>query len=315
MDDKKYIIYGAGRQGQAYLEFLRRKGLDACIIGFCDKRYEEIRQISDRCVFSYDEAKKKDAGFIVAVGDEQAGKEICEMLAADNMECYSIDGFAKLAGMGRAVFNREFCAVFHIDSMEEYYEHAESDEAIKEFWDDASEFKKMFMKLDLENVIELACGRGRHAVQYAGSAGHVTLVDILAKNIEFCRERFKGLDNITYYQNNGYNLERLEDGTYTALFSYDAMVHFEVMDIYEYLIDIHRVMIPGGRVLLHHSNNDRDYRASFNNTRHGRSFMGKDIFAYLAYRAGFAVVEQKVIDWEGYEDLDCITLLEKTSET
>lgn len=314
MDDQKYIIYGAGRQGQAYLEFLRRKGLDACIIGFCDRQYKEISHISDRCVFSYDEAKKQNAGFIVAVGDEEAGRQIREILAADSMKYYSIDGFAKLAGMSRTAFNREFCAVFHMDSMEEYFEHAEADNAINVFWDETSEFNKMFRKLDLENVIELACGRGRHVAQYTGSAGHITLVDILAKNIEFCKERFRGLGNITYYQNNGYNLEELKDSTYTGLFSYDAVVHFEMMDIYEYLTDIYRIMVPGGRALLHHSNNNQNYKASFNNTRHGRSFMSKDIFAYLAYRAGFDVVEQKVIDWEGYKDLDCITLLQKPIE-
>ena len=29
-----------------------------------------------------------------------------------------------------------------------------------------------------------------------------------------------------------------------------------------------------------------------------RSYMSKDLFAYLAYRVGFEIVEQHVIDWE-----------------
>jgi len=48
----------------------------------------------------------------------------------------------------------------------------------------------------------------------------------------------------------------------------------------------------------------------FANAPHGRSFMSKDIFAYLAYRCGFKVLEQKEIDWE-IKNLDCITLLQK----
>lgn len=36
--------------------------------------------------------------------------------------------------------------------------------------------------------------------------------------------------------------------------------------------------------MIHHSNNDENYKASFNNTKHGRNYMNKDIFAYLAYR-------------------------------
>ena len=65
---------------------------------------------------------------------------------------------------------------------------------------------------------------------------------------------------------------------------------------------------------MHHSNNTSDYKASFANAPHGRSFMSKDVFAYLAYRAGFDVLEQKVIDW-GIKDLDCIPLIQKPYTT
>ncbi len=227
MENKKYIIYGAGKQGQAYLDFLKQKNLDSVIIGFCDKRYDVIKQILGKAVFSYEEAKEQDVQFIVAVGDEKAKNEIIQMFEADDVRYCSMDAYANAAGIDRVKFNREFCAVFHIDNMDEYFNSAESDSAIKLFWDNTSEFKKLFVKLDLKNVIELACGR----------------------------------------------------------------------------------------VLLHHSNHDVDYRAAFHNTPHGRSFMSKSIFAYLAYRAGFEVLEQKVIDWEGYTGLDCITLLQKPIES
>lgn len=38
--------------------------------------------------------------------------------------------------------------------------------------------------------------------------------------------------------------------------------------------------------------------------------MSKELFAYLAYHAGFEIVEQQVIDWS-LEKMDCITLLKK----
>ena len=38
--------------------------------------------------------------------------------------------------------------------------------------------------------------------------------------------------------------------------------------------------------------------------------MSKEAFAYLAYRAGFEILEQQVINW-GIPSLDCITLVEK----
>lgn len=40
------------------------------------------------------------------------------------------------------------------------------------------------------------------------------------------------------------------------------------------------------------------------------SFMSDKIFAYLAYRCGFEICNQKVIDW-GVENLDCISLIMK----
>ncbi len=39
--------------------------------------------------------------------------------------------------------------------------------------------------------------------------------------------------------------------------------------------------------------------------------MDKDVFAYLAYRVRFKILEQKVIDWHRVKELDCITLVEK----
>lgn len=307
----RYIIYGAGKQGRAYLGFLRSRGLDGRIIGFCDRRHSEIGAICGKEVFSYEAAREQGARFIIAVGDRAARDSICQMLEADGMRYCLMDGLAELEDMDRVAFNREFCAAFHTDSMEGYFEQAESEGAMEVFWGEGSEFFRLFSRLDLANVIELACGRGRHVARYIERAGNITLVDILEKNIRVCQDRFRGCEKIHYHQNDGYDLSELASGTYTALFSYDAVVHFEMMDIYSYLVDIWRVLVPGGKVLIHHSNDDGDYRSSFCDTEHGRSFMSSAIFAHLAYRAGFEVLEQRVIDWEGYADLDCITLLQK----
>ena len=112
--------------------------------------------------------------------------------------------------------------------------------------------------------------------------------------------------------NNGYDLTELPSNKYTSLFTYDSMVHFELFDIYSYLKETYRILVPGGYALFHHSNNSSDYKNSFEYNRNlgGRNFMDKQIFAYLAYKAGFEIVEQHVLDWDMPEQ-DCITLVRK----
>ena len=229
------------------------------------------------------------------------GQEICASMKLDHQTVYStLDDLALLLEVDRPVFYRELCAFEHLHT--EYFQSAESDEWLDVFWGKNSVFFHMFQQLDLSNVIELACGQGRHVPQY----------------IELCKIRFQDHTHIHYYCNNGYNLQALESEQYSSLFSYDAVVHFEMLDIYEYLKDIYRVLVPGGMVLIHHSNTDNDYKISFHSGVYNRNFMSKKLFAYLSYRAGFEVVKQKVIDWglgeELRKNLDCITLLRKTNK-
>ena len=198
-----------------------------------------------------------------------------------------------------------FC---HIDTG--YFKEAENPDSLAIFWNIESPFYKQFSQLDLENVIELACGHGRHVPEYINNAKHITLVDILQKNIDICKQRFERERKINYYCNNGRDLSELDDNTYTALFTYDSMVHFEMMDIYMYLKETKRVLKKGGRALFHHSNTHDDYRGNFTNATGGRNYMSQELFAYLAYRAGLQVVDQQLIDWTKANE-DCITLVEK----
>lgn len=304
---KKLVIYGAGKMGNDMYSFLKYLGVTDNVYGFCDKRYMEVGQVEDKKVFGLEELKDKKVVYYVALGDEEEKEKL-----EKELHCIKKKDLPQFFEINRAEFNRKYCAFFHIDAMEGYFENAEKEDAIKTFWAEDSEFYQMFRKLDLTNVIELACGRGRHVPHYMDKAEKITLVDILEKNIEWCKKRFENSDKIVYYKNNGYDLEELETGKYTALFSYDAMVHFEMLDIYSYLKDIYRVLEKGGMALLHHSNYCSDYKVSFSNSANdsGRNFMSKMLFAYLADRAGFEVVEQKVIDWE-VPELDCISLIKK----
>lgn len=312
MAEKNIIIYGAGKKGQAYLLFLRKYNLDRCVRCFCDRNAGAIGILAGLPVIPYEEARKLELPFVVAVRKELQA-EVTRLLTGDRKKLYqSLDKWIvdELHLMSRLIYEREFCAISHIDSMNQYFEIAESDGALDFFWGKEGLCHKLFDRLDLENVVELACGRGRHVPHYLDRAGQITLVDVLEENIDLCKRRFSGEDKISYVINNGYDLSKLADGSYTALFTYDSMVHFELLDIGNYLKETYRILKHGGRALFHHSNNDSDYKASYDTGIESRSFMNAKIFAYLAYRAGFEIEEQKTVDWV-WPDLDCLTLVVK----
>ncbi|WP_444455609.1 class I SAM-dependent methyltransferase [Rhodobacter capsulatus] len=190
-----------------------------------------------------------------------------------------------------------------------YYDSAEKWTFI--FWDQDRKFKPYFDMLDTTAMLELSCGHGRHAEHSAKLAGKLTLVDIIPENVDFCRERLKGFDNISFELGKGTSFPNTADESLTAIYCYDAMVHF-LPDIVEaYLKDTARVLKPGGRALYHHSNYSASNRLIKGGTPGARGYMTKDLFRELATSAKLNVLKQEIIDWGGHQDLDCISLLEK----
>lgn len=306
-----FLIYGAGKKGKWCLNFLEWRNMGERVAAFCDIRSAEIENINNKKVLSYEDAIKLKLPFLISVADSEIAENVLQKIVNDGGEGYLFDDFYKILDEDQVTFLREWCAYHHACDNNQWFEDAEKEESVEVFWGENTIFHKYFNELDLRNVIELACGRGRHVSHYMDKAGKITLVDILKENMVICRERFRDAENIVYYQNNGYNLEELGDNEYTALFTYDSMVHFEMMDVYTYLKDIYHVLKEGARALFHHSNYTKDYTVDFAQTPHARCFMGKDVFAYLANRAGFKILKQEVIDWYEESDLDCITLVEK----
>ncbi len=305
------IVFGAGQKGKAVVSKCVRKW-HSKIVCFCDNDINKHgKTVEGIPIYGLPEAHRlfPDSLYVIAVVDSKSQAEIRALLKAYVPDDHIINSSDIVIPLS-VEQAREKVALGHITGMDTYFSDAESDEALDIFWGDQSMFYQMFKHLDLSSVVELACGRGRHVQKYIEKVGRVTLVDILEKNIALCKERFKDNPKIEYYQNNGYSLPQITDASVTALFTYDAMVHFEMMDIYSYLLETARILKPHGKALFHHSNNYSNYNAMFINAPGGRAFMSDKVFAHMATRAGLLIVEQKVIDW-GVPNLDCITLVTK----
>lgn len=310
-------IFGAGDLGKVTENELKNGGGEikgfidtykkGCFICDDNRKYDIFPNNND----TFNLIKNENAVVVLAISEYNDYKTVRDELVKKGVALYSKDEVLEMKSNTKSFteVERKYIADYHETNMEGYYEAAES--ALSFFWSKESLFRKRFDLLDLENVVELACGHGRHVPEYVNKAKHITLVDILQKNIDFCKNRFKNIDNISYYVNNGYDLSELKSDSYTSLFTYDSMVHFELLDIFSYLKETFRILKNGGMALFHHSNNTSDYKVSFSNGIEGRNYMSKDLFAYLVHRAGLIVMDQELTWYNNGTYIDCLTLVKK----
>lgn len=303
------VIYGAGSRGKKFFKMLKKEGV--IVECFCDAKAEEIHSvdINDVIVPVITFEKLFDLGLcqvVVGIANGGVHDEITTKLMKHGIKVVQIPELLYKKSDDIVENNRQFIKMYHLQEMQDYFNDAEKN--LDVFWGESSNFLKYFKKLDLTNVVELACGHGRHVNCYKENANSIILVDILNDNIEYCKNRFAGEIKIGYYVNSGYDLSEIESESQTSLFTYDAMVHFEMWDVFNYLKETKRILKNGGMALFHHSNNTENYKITFETGVGGRNYMSKDLFAYLCNRAGLSVVEQEVIDWSSPK-LDCITLV------
>jgi SAM-dependent methyltransferase len=199
-----------------------------------------------------------------------------------------------------------------------YYDMAE--QALDRFWHSKSKFRQLFDRLNKNTVVELACGRGRHTAYILNDLNlrneieRIYLLDVNDENISFCKNRFDANILTDIQTNDGLDFRPIESTSVTSIFCYDAMVHFEYDAVQSYVKDAHRILIPDGQALFHHSNYDRSPGTYNSSNPHGRNFMSKNLFAHIAIRAGFEIREQLLIDWDDFRNLDCISLIQKRGE-
>ena len=135
-------------------------------------------------------------------------------------------------------------------------------------------------------------------------------MDIHEDNLTFCQQRLGHRPNLEIYRNSGFDFKPVEAKSLTAIFCYDAMVHFSPDIVASYLKDTARVLRPGGMALFHHSNYDAPPGRPYGQSPHARNHMTEGLFREYVAQAGLQMIKTgRLLGWGGEPDLDRLTLV------
>lgn len=210
--------------------------------------------------------------------------------------------------MSGSALNMNFLARENL--WDDYYEKAEPDidwQWDKFIWPNIKDF-------DFNSVLELGPGGGRNTRKLSEHAGRLVLVEYKKYAIDKCRERFG--DNLngvpmSYIVNNGRDLRDINNDSITAVYCWDSAVHFDRNVVEDYVHEFARIMTPGAKGFVHHSNLGSKANPDIRRNPHWRSNMTKELFAGYCKEAGLILMKQVDVPWDGITD--CASIFAKPS--
>lgn len=107
-------------------------------------------------------------------------------------------------------------------------------------------------------ALEIGCGGGRITAQAAECFGLVHACDVSRRMLQRCKEAVPE-SNVRFHRLDGYTLAEFSDDSIDLVYSHDVFVHFSSLQVYPYLMEIRRVLKPGGMGLISFT----DFASSF----------------------------------------------------
>lgn len=99
-------------------------------------------------------------------------------------------------------------------------------------------------------VLDIGCGYGRTEEWMWRYVRKVYGVDISQYVIEICKKRFKDIDNVYFYHNEGDNLSLFDSGMFDVVYSFNVFQHIPRRFADSYLKEIKRVLKDEGVCLF-----------------------------------------------------------------
>lgn len=174
-------------------------------------------------------------------------------------------------------------------------------------------FQQYCNKNDLV-ICDFACGHGSIALEFAKKITSKNirikkyiLIDVVQENLNIAVERLSKIiesNKIEIFLCNGSNFIGYHSVKADYLYCWDAMVHFDILDVCGYMKTLSAIL--NGIGFFHHSNYDTITKKISDNP-HYRNFNSKNIFHQIVLSSGHRVLSQNVHGWPGFQDLDCLT--------
>jgi SAM-dependent methyltransferase len=181
---------------------------------------------------------------------------------------------------------------------------------------DRTVFEPFFGRCDV--IVEIGPGGGRFTEVLLPKCRRLIAVDTSPAMLDLLQERFAGEDRLELRLGDGQGLGQIADDSVDAAFSYGVFVHLQHWDIYNYLTEVSRVLKPGGKALIQHSNVlsdlgwakfEEDVPRQLNRHKLPKTFIANtpDLMREFITRAGLESIEMKT----EVAKRDCIALMRK----
>ena len=95
-------------------------------------------------------------------------------------------------------------------------------------------------------VLEIGCGGGKISKIAAPLCKELTCVDVSQEMLDRAKETLKPFSNVMFKKVVGFDLNDLQNNTFSLVFSHDVFAHFNPYLVYRYCQAIHRVLEPTG---------------------------------------------------------------------
>jgi ubiquinone/menaquinone biosynthesis C-methylase UbiE len=200
-----------------------------------------------------------------------------------------------------------------------YYRVAEGQ--FSEQWDEV--IWPAIQDFEFTTTLELSPGGGRNTERLCTLASRLIAVDYNQDPLNRTQARLgttQGECGITYYRNNGSDLSMVSDESVTAVYCWDAAVHFDKDVVRSYIGEFARVLIPGGRGFLHHSDLGDGAHKNIQRNPDWRSNTSKELVAEACRVNGLTDTMQQPVHWRWSMDsgrsrdtVDYITVFRKVA--